>query len=388
MDNKVVRRHQFTMCACKGRIMFFFENSSNMCMKMDLETYEIAYVEKFENIDMIEQDIADGIEIVKDKIYQLGIKGDCIYEIDLENRKCLRIEIDCHESSWGNYATYAYFSEKIFIFPKYKKKIVEFNTNTRKIEYDTNIYDKLEQYYIDRGCAPKGIESGCKVDEVMWLLTDDGKTIVSYNLRSKDIKIFELPCQIIGCQHIVFNNNFFYFLQGDGKIYSWNKEKMSLLLDVKYAESNDFYRMAITQNNIYILPSLGKNIMIYDIESQELKVLDDYPKDFCYFESRGWSKFYGYCESDEWYYFAMRLANYMLTINKISGEIKWIRPIYPTIDDDVRAYKRSSVSLYREEEWDLENYLQIISLKEKNYKNALSNLNGQMIWESIAKDIG
>lgn len=382
---KAIKRHQFSMCACLDNMMYLFTNSSNMCMRMNLDTYEMTYVKEIENANIFEGDLADGIEVVNDKIYQLGIQGDSVYEIDIDNQNCKRIKIDCHSASWGNYAAYAHFGQDIFVFPSNRKKIVRISTITRTVEYDSKLYDQIEQYYVKNGYEPKNIINGCKVDELMWLITEDGKIVVSYNLENREMILYELPIQVDNCQQIVHYNQKFYLLQGNGKIYVWDTEKIWLLFDIesKYKKNDEYFRMAITEKNIYVLPSLGENIMLYNMDSCKLKKIDNYPKDFFYCVPKGWSKFYGYCETIEWYYFAMRSTNYMLTINKVSGEVKWIKPIFPTIDEDVEAQKGNSVSLYCEEEWNLESYLQIVYFKEGKSGVYSSNNNGEVIWKAV-----
>ncbi len=84
--------------------------------------------------------------------------------------------------------------------------------------------------------------------------------------------------------------------------------------------------LCATERNIWLLPSLGEEIYIYSFADESMLEYSNYPQDFKYKTNRGWSKYYGYTENEGRYFWAMRAANYILTINKENGTGAWFQP--------------------------------------------------------------
>lgn len=124
-----------------------------------------------------------------------------------------------------------------------------------------------------------------------------------------------------------------YFLNWFGSIYKWDlKQKQIEIIETLKTEPDEtksVSKIIYAGNKLIVFPSLGEDINILDVSTYERKIYQGYPSDFMYQEKK-WSKFYGYCEDDQYFYFAMRSANYVLKVDKQSGEFIWLKPNIPT----------------------------------------------------------
>ena len=379
-----IKRYQFSICTYFDGFLYFFSNFSSLGMKMDLITNRITYIEKSKNDIYENPDTVDGMEIVNGKLCILGIKGDCVCTCDLGGVGYNRITIACSEKEWGNYTAYTSYKEDVYIFPRYRRCIIKLNAHTQRVEYITELYKEVEQYILQKNWDYCEFVQGCKVGTAMWLLSENGKLLVSYDMENGETKIYELPYSITNCQQLVYANKKFYFLVGNGTVYTWNFQKIDTLFTIEDTcdKEYEFCRLAVTRQKIYVLPFLGNDIWVYNRKNEKVEKFETYPQEFEYLAPKGWSKYYGYCENEQYYFFAMRSMNYLLKVNKNSGQSDWIKPILPSIEEEFEVYSRTENSMFREDVWDMNEYLHIISLKKDSYVNNTERI-GEKIWKRM-----
>ena len=97
-------------------------------------------------------------------------------------------------------------------------------------------------------------------------------------------------------------------------------------LETEHLEEESMCRMVYAGKKLIVLPLLAEEIKILDLSTDEVEIYHDYPENFLYYDISGWSKYYGLCEDDIYYYFAMRRENYLLRIKKVDGSLSWIKP--------------------------------------------------------------
>ena len=144
-------------------------------------------------------------------------------------------------------------------------------------------------------------------------------------------------------------------------------------------------------NSLIVFPAMDEDINIVDLASKEIKVYQGYPSDFEYQAAGwgwtyGWSQYFGYCEDEDYYYFAMRSANYVLKVNKENGEFIWIKPNIPSREEMQRLKVKTKYAmgntLFYEDEMTI---IDLAKMDLKNGKNQKSKSVGSKIYKEIAK---
>ena len=356
--NTEIKRFQYSICCKSENDIFFFTRHYNMLMKLNLTDYKMEYVKDSKGRFMPFKDCADGIIIAGHVVYQLNNSGKSVLKFDINEGTYRELNIDCDCKPWGNYAAYADYLDKLYIFPRYQKEVIVIDKNTDEVKYDDSVKDKLkeskdydEEMYWSQGCR--------KGDSV-WLISNDGKIAISYSLIENKISIYNLPIDIQKCSHFVVYDDLFYILDCMGNVYTWDTSEEKLLFSVSDAKYGEYGRLALTNRNIYVLPSIGEDIYIYDRENEKTRKYTDYPENFMYSKMNGWSKYYGYCEDNRNYYFSMRLSNYIPIIDKINGTMNWVSPQLPDMEETLGITVQNSILFFSEEMWNLEEYINIV----------------------------
>ena len=155
--------------------MYFFENLTGIPGKINLQTYQVEYINnlngyRMKNIEPVEHMICvDGI------IYTLERSGNYLIIIDIEKRNCSYIWIGCNDRETDNFAYLTYNDGCIYIFPRYRSQILRFESATQNInilEYDIN----------------ENIICGVRNKNDIYLLTSDGNCIIQFNIVKDNIQ--------------------------------------------------------------------------------------------------------------------------------------------------------------------------------------------------------
>ena len=355
MGNEV-ERIQFLTCVKKGDDIYFPTRYGNFYMKLNLITKRTEYID-FEVYDKeVSLGIADYIDMEDNVIFQFNLDGRYVLLFDLDSKQIKKIDVDCQSKSWGNYLFCTYYEEKLFIFSMYKHTIVIINLKDDQVVYD----DKICKYICENNLPDLSV--ACKVNNQIWLFSNDGKKAVSYNLATHKEEWYELSLKIKQSRHCVYRNKKFYILDNQGNVYVWDKKQEYLLFSVPNAKQEEYGRIVATDKNLIVLPALGESIYIYDFLKKEIECNINYPLDFKYSTESRLSKYYGFCEDENSFFFAMRLSNYLLKIKKQDGAIEWINPMIPDLQETIDRCKRYSMNTYLEGMLSLSEYIQEIIL--------------------------
>lgn len=318
-------------------------------------------------------------------VIALETNGKRLMRYNREEGTCYYYEINCGKEEWGNYAASAIYENKIYIFPRYADEVIKVHLDTEKTEHRPGLSLNIT-YEGDNQQEGSCFWNGLQVDHYVWLFQEKGKQAVSYNLCNEVWTIYELPLCINECVHVLLYHDLFYILSAEGKIFVWNRSEnnMELLADcnVQKKDEERFSRLAVTDKNIFVLPCIGKDIYIVDPNTKNIKIYSDYPKDFRYCAPETWSKYFGYCENQTDYYFAMRSANYILCVNKRNGKERWIQPETPCIEEYYDVLKMYSQNILDEKCWSLD---ELISCIKNDISPECRNqeLAGRKIWNDI-----
>lgn len=342
------RNSLFSVCALAEGNIYAFTNFLRLPIKWNLQTEEIRLLEDIKDYDA--QFIADFMINAENVLFVLELNGNRIMKYDIKQQTCCYFDIGCHRQEWGNYAALAKWENYLYIVPAYMAEIVKVEMNSGKVQ---RIRAPLSETNLMRAKQTKGDafwQYGFQEESRIWLFQKQSSLVMEYDMLQNTWKRYELSTEINDCVHAVQYKGVFYLLSSEGRLYVWNKENNTIEVLADYSEktvrNESFSRMVLTDKNIFLLPSLGNDIFCVDLGTKQIKQYNSYPAGFHYCAPEEWSKYYGYCEDEAYYYFAMRSTNFILTVNKQDGRVKWRKPQLPLAEEVERNYVKYNSSMF------------------------------------------
>jgi hypothetical protein len=320
--------------------------------KLDLNNHKVSILDFDSSYTNLKVDSVDYMSAYKNKIYALLMAGDKLLIYDTVSHQCNTVDIDCSEYEWGNFIGMYIYESKVFIFPCHKKEIIVVDCN--------NLKKNIISY---QNLTDQNFFTSCIVGNRIWMFPQNGTVIGCFNLQGFKVEEYITDIDMCDVRHCSILKNDIYIL-GRENIYCWNVEdnKMSILLTDEYMK--EMGRIAATQKKLILLPSLGNDIKIFDLDNKRMSVLEEYPEDFTYDDScPGWSKYYGCCDDDGKIYYAMRRSDYMLVVDKITGHIDWFQPRFPTNDDKFHYLFTYNKNILYENECSVRNFVKYLPFK-------------------------
>lgn len=386
-QEKVKEDYIFSTCIHISGKIFSFTTFKRIPIMVDLNTEKVNIVDDLMNYDSsFAADYMIGIE--KD-IFVLELNGKRLMKFNIDDKKCTYFNIECNKKNWDNYATFANYGRNLYIFPTFADKIVKIDLVTESVKKFGELYSKIYSQYKDLDSKEDFTYfiCGCQMKNIMWLFQKQSNIVIAYNMEDDTWKEYKILIEICNCIHAVYTNHKLFILDSVGKVYCWNMtdESPELLADCSNEknEVNTFSRIIVTDKKIFVLPLFGKDIFYIDIYTKQIEKYDKYPMEFKYFEPEGWSKYYGFCEDNEYYYFAMRSIEFMLSLSKEEGELKWMRVKLPLYREYLKTYMKYNKNIVNEMKYGSNNLLTFLDIDNKeNNKNA-NLLTGNRIWKQI-----
>ncbi len=374
----------FSNCTIVNEELFFVETQHGLPAKINPGNGEVSYCGVMENFILKTGDSLHDIRTIGNRIYALEMSGKNVICFDLENLRCQYIPLNCSYRRWGNFVGFEYYDSCIYIFPRYENKVCIMDVNTNEMTEISGYFEGIE-----------GLQCSCRVGDEVWLIPNAGNVIGRYNLSNGKIEVYKLNKKIENGIYAVCIKGSIYILNLFGIIYIWNIHDMELseitALETEHLNEKSMSIMVYAGNKLIILPSLAEDIKILDLRTGRVEVYHDYPEDFFYYDIEGWSKYYGLCEDDNFYYFAMRKENYLLKICKQDGRLLWVKPHIPTpgdrkkVQDPLRKIKLKRLfelgeRFFLEAEADMENFLE--KVQQGEYAMEETNI-GEGIFKKI-----
>ncbi len=308
----------FSNCVLVNSQLFFVDTQSGLPAIMNSQNGKAAYCEVFRDYILRAGDSIDFMEEFGGNVYALETAGDYLVIFEWDERQCSYIPLNCNNHKWGNFVAFERYDSVFYIFPKYENKIIVFHTEEGEIEEVADRFDETGE-----------MQCACRDGNNVWLLTKEGDILYSFNLEERRQTRYILRTRIEDCADCIVVGGSVYLLNNFGILYQWNigSEEIQVIntFGKKHLKEKEVCRIINAGNRLFVLPSFGKDIKILDLRTSEMEICHKYPSDFSYCDI-GWSKYYGHCEDESFYYFAMRRANYFLKIRKTDGEFTWIKP--------------------------------------------------------------
>lgn len=383
----------FPACVSYDGKLYCITHVEHCMKKIDIEEGIVDYVDNPIGFNPRKWCGADKIFYSDGKIYLFEEYEKKIIEYAILEKKTRSFKLDCNIGLNDNIAACAIWEEKIFVFLYSEMKVIKINLQSGGEEYKEYAYvpradvlskEKSNYRFGEIVIPSRLISCGIQIRNKMWIFTERTQYVFCYDLSMDRIDVFFLPGEIQSCIHSIWKNGCFYILNASGNIYSWNpwNNKMEILWDCKKKYMYPyFFKIIVTNKNIWILPCYGNDIFILDIETGKKEVYDDYPKDFYYGGKIDRSRYYEYCRDEHNYYLAMHSANYILIIEESSGKAKWLKPIEPNVSKKIRYFFMNYEGLVYESEFRLKELIKV----ERYYNQERSDCNsrGYLIWKNV-----
>lgn len=356
MEANKIMRLSFADCVESEGYIYFYPTNQDAFMKMDSNTFELFYIESFwKNDKYILKHDSVNIFYYNGMIYSINNKGDYILAYNIKKDIYQVIDIAMSNYQWGNF-------ECCYIYHNYLYLISNSSSMSKRLNMDTN---ELEVLYIAHDNYNQG-SCGFAYESKCYLLAHGSSEIAIF-----DSEICEcIKVDIGSCakypKQIEKEENELYILEGDGHVFSINLLDNSITDLIKsFAQTdNSIGRMMITQNKIWLLPSRGDDIYIFDKKNRNIIKYDDYPEGFQYNISDKWAKYYGYIPFKNGYLWAMRSSEFCLYFDKILDKIDWIKIENNDIQKyyEYLLYKNNDVIL--EKNMSLKEFMSLLLRKE------------------------
>lgn len=384
---KTDRRMLFSACALRKGKIYGFTDFGAIPVEVDLMSEELSYVNGLQNYQLFH---ADTMLNVGDSLLAFELNGERMMLYDLKKKECFYYHVGCDKTQWDNYAAFGVYKEEVYIFPTYANEIIKINMKSGNIQKDGRLYLEINEHKNQKEQEDSSyFYCGCQVDNIIWLFQKKGRLAVTYDLKTGTWKKYTLLVQIDSCVHAIHYADKLYLLSSEGKIYCWDMkdDSLELVMDCSSSDtdSSTFARIAVTDKNIFLLPALGEDIFCMDLSTKHIEKYENYPDGFEYCCPEVWSKYFGYSEDEENYYFAMRPANFMLSVNKKTGKEKWIKFKLPSWEEYIRMYIKYNKSLLSEKECRIDDVLNYSEDELMARKGEDINSFGKQIWKQMKR---
>lgn len=390
----------FPACAVeKKSFLYYITHEEHALKRMNILSGKVEYIDNPKGYDPFKWMGADVILYKDEKLYLFEQNGRWMMEYSILNAKSKIYEINCSLNSCLNIAAVSIYNDSVYICPSFRNVMIIVDLKLGQVTETGSlcpnkryVFAKESEIYMygERNISvPHRLFScGCRVETNMWIFLERESYAICYDLLLGKVKEYQLPTYIKGCVHAVWKDGKFYVLSVDGNVYLWHvlENKAELLWE---SGGNKFYpyfhKIAVTQKNIWVFPSLGNDIYIVDLKVQKGEKYDAYPKGFQYYIFSEKSRYFEFCEDDEYYYFAMHCTNFVLIIDKASGEERWLKPIEPNIEQKLLYYVKNHRGDYTEGQDDLKKFLNEFHEIEDFYKQKRIDM-AELIWSAVKEE--
>lgn len=302
----------FRECINLNKKLYFWESSTITPMLIDLEQEKSSILE-ISNREEFRGEPFDLMTSIESKIYSLERSGVYMCEYSTDTKLVRYIKIDCQWRGDGNFALMQHDAKNIFIFDRKHGVTI----------YDT-VTDRIEK--IPYPIAVDEVITGCKYKDEFFLFPKAGDQALRFDVKQKKWCIVKMGAPLVCVIHAVAGQKSIYILNEDGLIIEWDTRNQWNEINVAksfYNADKAVSRICLTKDDFVVLPSVEDEILIIDKESLEMTIYKEYPQNFKY-SNNIWTRYWGYCENNQEYFFACRTSSYVLKISKETAEFSWI----------------------------------------------------------------
>lgn len=184
----------------------------------------------------------------------------------------------------GHYANkyYEIFAEDslIYILPDWAKKGIIYNRKTRKISYDNDLYELMQQYDC-KGNGSAFRRGSVRAGSSTFFAYAQSNVIFKRDHQEKQWKAYQVGSQEMAYRSIAYDGEKFWLLADNGSdIYLWNGkgngiQKINYGIDGFDGGGLPFIRIVYSKGYILLLPAYANMLIKIDVQTQETSCVRD-----------------------------------------------------------------------------------------------------------------
>lgn len=249
-------------------------------------------------------------------LYALDGNGRYLYSISPYDSKVKRFYLPCESSQYNLFMDLVACDDKLVIVPRFQSCIW--------------IYDikecVLKRWIIEVGNDIGRLHdqfTGVMSDQEYWMFPFNGRYVLEFDIRSGLLFQHKRDLNLLDSIHATSHNGDIYILTKNGNVSRWDKRLKCSTKICSIEKESSFFRIVATDKKLIVLPhDIGDPIYLIDLVSNLWEEYMDYPEGFIYEKSA--SAYAGRAESNSYVLYMPHSTSYMLLIDKMTGELKWI----------------------------------------------------------------
>lgn len=378
----------FPVCTVLNEKIFYITDGEHIFEKLDTQNGIVEYIEDPKGYKPREWSGTDRILVDEKYIYLLEQNGKHIMKYSLLNHECEYIDLNCNDYVYNNFAGAVIYNGMMYIFPRYRDGVVKVDLKSDCLVNKDCLCPDIEYCFNEKEEIPSALFAcSYQIENHMWIFTEKARIVIDYNISEEQFDRYVLPESIKSCVRVVYKYGVFYILTIEGKIFTWSPDGGSEqeLYDFGQKEAYPYFATIIIAGELlWVLPFWGKDICVIKLKTGKCVIYNSYPADFGYFAPDNWGKYYFYCSDKNHYYFAMHSGNYILTIDKKSGQEQWIKPRGSEEEKNIFYLRNSREKLTNENLcFDMLDFIKILKKNFYTQEEYKGNNVGLMIWNTI-----
>lgn len=288
-DGIVIRCNDVTINRDKG---FFVADEWNAIFEVNFSTDIYRVLSSFPEGHIRDFRINQICVRYRDELFCFPDQGDGIWCFHLEKKEIKKIIINNPLKRRITTFRAILIEDKIYALFYGWKKIIEFNPEAKKIEGEYEYYDQAEISFTGQDFL--------NIKDKIYITLRNANQIIEFDVKSKDVKYYNLHSEVRGIETISYCNGLFYISECGRGIYCWEKDSNTInkigivprecgycLFDINEGKKeinydnfplNDnffFYRSVVVQDKIWFIPLRASRLIYMDIKTSEIKCLDN-----------------------------------------------------------------------------------------------------------------
>lgn len=360
----------FSSCILSENQLWYVSNQGYL-MHMDMSTGKVSYAGIENKDNWVKHSMSDPMFAYEGCLYWVDQFGMAVHEYCIRLKEYYLYELPATERLETCYAGIFMYAGKIYMFPQKEPGLIIFDLDKKEISVQSSLY---EDFWARERCKKNlTLYYAVQNENFVYVFLTDMETVWEVNVRNGKYRTLSLKQKVSDISCAIYINNLMYILDLNGNVYTWNIESDEFFCIFECKTTGlSFSRMIVTENKLFMLPNMSKKILIMDLKYKTVLEADNYPDDLQYREIN-WSKYWGYTEDEQCVWFATRISNYMLCINKDKEAIEWKKIIAPTDREEYEfcrsikclQHKRKSNEILQEREYGIQYFLFITSTNEE-----------------------
>lgn len=206
----------------------------------------------------------------------------CIYNFEDKSYTYIELDLDKYGYSNGDninlFSKVYVFKDSIYFFPGRFHSIVKLNPEDNSLSYLDAWYDNIKKYILpdkEKFVIFNNIhinKNGCCI-----LASWTSNFILEYDLENNNYSIKKTNLKDAFSDSLKLENTFYCMLKNSGNIYKLSENRQSMILCS--TENDVIYSMYDFEKKICIVPRIGKNLLIFDLDSERFKVIKKFEND-------------------------------------------------------------------------------------------------------------